>query len=140
MTEEINVSPEVEATEELSPAAAKKKVMLQARMARGRRQLELNKRPLLETKQIVAASLWDYTNDLADALEEGYEISSKSEYFPTTVGHLFMCTVLLFGEIPEKKVSEETKALMEEFPEQAGKAVDELPQEPKKTGRPKKAA
>jgi len=139
MTEEINTSPEAETSEELSPAAAKKKAMLQARMARGRRQIELNKRPLLETKQIVAASLWDYTNDLMDAFEEGYEISSKNEYFPTTVGHLFMCTVLLFGDVPEKKVSEETRVLMEEFPGMAGAAVAELPQEPKKRGPKAKA-
>lgn len=112
---------------------------------KGREKMLDNKRSIIESKQITTASFHEFVFELQEAFLDGYQLQWKGSGFPSTMGYLFMATVVKLADLPEElraaePISEEKKEFLERFGNQAGKAVEEaVASTPKKpAGRPKK--
>lgn len=114
-----------------------------ATLAKGQEALRKHKLGVAETKHVHGASLWDFLNEFHAAVLDGWELSSKSQYFPVArLGHYAVVLVKYNPEV--EKVPKEVPPIIQKVIEEKGEQVNEawksLPPEPKKRGPKAKSA
>ena len=64
----------------------------------------------MQVKTIIGHSIWQFLNDVQEAVIDGYRLSEKSEYFPYSTGPLNVVH-LVKEETAEKITSEPSKEI-----------------------------